>query len=82
MGFSRQEYWIRMPCPPPGDLPDPGIEPASFALQEDSLSTSHLGSPEMLIPGPNSHQLNGIWWVWVPDTDVFEKPSPKIRLCI
>ena len=27
MGFSRQEYWSRLPCPPPGDLPDPGMEP-------------------------------------------------------
>ena len=27
MGFSRQEYWHGFPCPPPGDLPDPGIEP-------------------------------------------------------
>ena len=26
MGFSRQEYWSGLPCPPPGDLPDPGIE--------------------------------------------------------
>ena len=32
MGFSRQEYWSRLPCPPPGDLPDPGIEPVSHAL--------------------------------------------------
>ena len=31
MGFSRQEYWGGLPCPPPGDLPDPGIEPASPA---------------------------------------------------
>ena len=29
MGFSRQEHWSGCPCPPPGDLPDPGIEPAS-----------------------------------------------------
>ena len=29
MGFSRQEYWSGVPFPPPGDLPDPGIEPAS-----------------------------------------------------
>ena len=29
MGFSRQEYWSGLPCPPPGDLPQPGIEPAS-----------------------------------------------------
>ena len=30
MGFSRQEYWNGLPCPPPEDLPDPGIEPESF----------------------------------------------------
>ena len=29
MGFSRQEYWSGMPCPPTGDLPNPGIEPMS-----------------------------------------------------
>ena len=29
IGFSRQEYWSGLPCPPPGDLPDPGIKPAS-----------------------------------------------------
>ena len=30
MGFSRQEYWSELPCPPSRDLPDPGIEPASL----------------------------------------------------
>ena len=30
MGFSRQEYWSKLPCPPPGDLPGPVIEPASL----------------------------------------------------
>ena len=30
MGFSRQEYWSGLPCSPPGDLPDPGIEPESL----------------------------------------------------
>ena len=48
MEFSRQEYWSGLPCPPPGHLPDPGIEPtstASPALQADSLPLSHLGSP-------------------------------------
>ena len=30
MGFSRQEYWSGVLCPPPGDLPDPGIEPGSL----------------------------------------------------
>ena len=30
LGFSRQDYWSGLPCPPPGDLPNPGIEPASL----------------------------------------------------
>jgi len=30
MGFSRHEYWSGLPCPPPRDLPDPGIEPVSL----------------------------------------------------
>ena len=47
-GFSRQECWSGLPCPPPGDLPHPGIEPASFkapALQEDSFTTKPPGKP-------------------------------------
>ena len=54
MGFPRQEYRSGLPGPdPPGDLPDPGIEPASPAtsvLQVDSLSLSHLGSLYHLLP--------------------------------
>ena len=30
--FSRQEYWSKLPFPPPGDLPDPGVEPSSLCL--------------------------------------------------
>ena len=44
MGFPRQEYWSGLPCPPPGDLDNQGIEPTSLAapaLQADSLSLSH-----------------------------------------
>ena len=37
MGFSRQEYWSELPFPSPGDLPNPGIEPRSLALQADAL---------------------------------------------
>ena len=47
-GFSRQEYWNGLPCPPPGDLPDPETEPVSsvaLALQADSLPRSLWGSP-------------------------------------
>ena len=44
MGFSRQEHWSGLPCPPPGTLPDLGIEPlspAALALQADSSPLSH-----------------------------------------
>ena len=47
-GFSRQKYRNRLPCPPPGDLPDPGIEPmplAAAALPVDPLLLNHQGSP-------------------------------------
>ena len=42
-----QEYWNGLPCPPPGDLPDPGIEPGSPALQEDSFPAEPEGKPAM-----------------------------------
>ena len=45
MGFSRQEYWRRLPFPSPGDLPTPGIEPGSTALQADSLPFEPPGGP-------------------------------------
>ena len=45
IGFSRHEHWSGLPCPPPGDLPDPGIKPVSPALQDDSLLLSHRESP-------------------------------------
>ena len=45
MGFSRQEYWSGLPFPSPGDLPDPGIEPRSPALQADTLLSEPLGKP-------------------------------------
>ena len=39
VGFSRQEYWSGLPFPPPGDLPDPGIELWSPTLHADALPT-------------------------------------------
>ena len=47
MGFSRQEYWSGLPFPSPGDLPDPGIEPRSPALQADSLPSDPPGKPNV-----------------------------------
>ena len=48
MGFSRQEYWSGLPCPPPWDLPDPGIEPRSPTWQADSLPSEPPGMPWIL----------------------------------
>ena len=45
MGFSGQEYRSGLPFPTPGDLPDPGIEPKSLALQADALTSEPLGPP-------------------------------------
>ena len=59
MRFSRQEYWSGLPCPPPGDLPDPGIEPSSLKFlalaggffttsatweAQDNISNKRIGS--------------------------------------
>ena len=44
-GFSRQEYWSGLPFASPGDLPNPGIEPGSPALQADPLPSEPPGKP-------------------------------------
>ena len=43
VGFSRQEYWSGLPLPSPGDLPNPGTEPGSSALQADALPSEPPG---------------------------------------
>ena len=48
MGFSRQEYWNGLPFPPPGDLPDPGIELWSPTLQADSLPSEPPRNPYII----------------------------------
>ena len=45
MGFSRREYWSGVPLPSPGDLPDPGMEPGSPALQADASPSEPPGKP-------------------------------------
>ena len=46
MGISRKEYWSRLPFPSPGDLPDPGNEPPSFALAGKQLTIEPSGKPQ------------------------------------
>ena len=51
MGSSKQEDCNRLPCPPPGDLPDPGTKsesPVAIALQADSLPLSYKRSPKLI----------------------------------
>ena len=50
-GFSKQEYWSQLACPPPGDLPNAGIEPRSPALQVDSLLSEPPGKPSTKTDG-------------------------------
>ena len=44
-GFSRKDYWSGLPCPSPGDLPNPGTEPRSPTLQADALPSGPPGKP-------------------------------------
>ena len=57
MGFSRQERWSGLPFPSPGDLPDPGIEPGSPALQADALPSE----PQDLPKKDTSPHITPIW---------------------
>ena len=73
MEFSRQEYWSRLPCPPAGDLPDPGIKPTSPAWQVDSLPLGYLGR---IPPHPHRYQCYYISHYCPLDTNLhsFSKP--------
>ena len=53
-GFFRQGCWSGLPFPSPGDLPNPGIEPGSPALQADSLPTELQGSPKSICVAVNN----------------------------
>ena len=62
MGFSRQEHWSRLPCPPPGDLPDPGIKLASFmspALAGGFFTTSTTCTAQFK---SQIHSLENVHW--------------------
>ena len=62
MGFSRQEYWSGLPCPPPRDLPDPGIEPPSLrtpALAGGFFTTSTTWEAQVKVLITNSWQTLG-----------------------
>ena len=70
MGFSKQECWSGLPCPSPGDLPDPGIEPRSPALEADSLPLAPPGKPTYFI-----HSISGIYICQSQSPNSFHPPS-------
>ena len=63
MGLSRHEYWSRLPCSPPGDLPNPGFEPGSPELQADSLplKPSEKHSLSLFLSWNRSSRTFNIW---------------------
>ena len=81
MGFSRhegkmacKEYWSGLPCPPPGDLPDPGtkpVSPATPALQADSLPLSQWENPTVY-PQTTSKAATNITFVFVSLVSITE----------
>ena len=60
MGFSRQEYWSGLPCPPPGDLPNPGIEPRSSRIAGGSPTFSEIVSE--IVPNLETIQMSINGW--------------------
>ena len=61
MGFSRQEYWSRLLFPSPGDLPDPGIELGSPALQADCLLSEPPGKPRIQLTQLHQNCIKVLW---------------------
>ena len=71
MGFSRQEHWSELPCPPAGDLPDPGIEPVSLTspslagglLTRSTTCAGRQGFYQLYLHGASqSHTEKGIFF--------------------
>ena len=58
MGFPRQEFWRGLPFPSPGDLPDPGIEPASPALTARFFIPEPPGKPCAHVDEPKGQMLS------------------------
>ena len=67
MGFSRQEYWSGLPCPPPGDLPNPGIKFSSPHCRWIPYHLNHRGSPRILE------------WVAMPSSRGSSQPRDQIQ---
>ena len=74
MEFSRQEYWSGLPCPPPGDLPNPEIKSRSPVLQGDSFLSEPPGKPIMSCHCNHSQvlDLEALVWVRCPSSVLYQ----------
>ena len=73
-GFSRQEYWSGLPCPPPEDLPHPGIEPVSFTFLRWQVGSLPLVTP--VKPICWTHSVTGIT-NFLPHPDAVNKGASR-----
>ena len=83
MGFSRQEYWRGLPCPPPGDLPNSGIEPmslASPALAEGFFTTVPPRKPEKIIKQHMTRSKERVDLVWVEGNEEIVSQDFKLSV--
>ena len=76
MGFSRQEYCSGLPFPSPGDLPDPGIEPRSPALQADALPSEPPGKLVWFSLGKTD------LWQYIELVPLFCKGKLRVCVCV
>ena len=81
MEFSRQKYWNGLPCPSPGDLPDPGIKPRFPALQADSLPSEppHGKCQHLLLEEQIAKMFLWVEWESPGTTRIRDKPMVQKR---
>ena len=80
--FSRQEYWSKLPFPSPGDLPDPGIELRSPALQAGALPSEPPGKPQSTVTFlQRLLKLNKLLWTEL-FTNITYKLGGIVRECL
>ena len=97
MVFFRQEYWSGLPCPPPGDLPHPGMKPKSptrlLHWQVGSLPLSHLGSPILYLTrlkkiSPNTDTITQLYYCYTwEELEIWAgtlvvSPWPEVQPCL
>ena len=77
-GFTRQEYWSGLSCPPPGDLPNPGIKPRSPHCRQILYHLSHLGDERTQRFWVLKILTSNSLWIWCQTRHTSVLPSLKV----